>query len=114
MARKTAVPSDQLERLRDLYNQERGALVALANAEQIVSGREDELDAARRAVKEAQAGADAAYQELVDLVGAGVAAELTGRSKNGTRRPREQPSENNASSPSARADHGTPGLERGL
>ena len=114
VARKTAVPADQLDRLRDLYNQERNALVALANAEQIVSDREDELDAARRALKEAQAGADVVYQDLVELVGAGVAAELTGRGKTGGRRPRDRPKATNASAPNAHTGLATPGVSAGL
>ena len=114
MARKTGVPADQLDRLRDLYNQERSALVALANAEQIVSGREDELDVARRALKDAQAGADAAYQHLVELVGASVASELTGRCKVGGRRPRDRPQASKASAPNAHTDLAASGVSAGL
>jgi hypothetical protein len=114
VARKTAVPADQLDRLRNLYNQERGALVALANAEQTVSGREEEFDAARRALKEARAGANAAYQDLVDLVGAGVAAELSRRGKTGNQRPRERRQETNVSAPREHGDLGTAGPRPGL
>lgn len=114
MARKTAVPADQLDRLRDLYNQERSALVALANAEQIVNDREDELDAARRALKDAQAGADVVYQDLVELVGSSVAAELTGRGKTGGRRPRDRPQATKASAPNPQTDLATPAVSAGV
>lgn len=81
MARKTAIPSQQLDRLKVLYNQERAALVALAKAQDGVGNAEEEVAAAQRALEKAQSGVDAAYQALVALVGTGVAAELTGRAK---------------------------------
>jgi hypothetical protein len=86
MARKIAIPSEQLDRLKVLYDQEREALVALATAQAVANNAEDGLDAARRVLKEAQSGVEVAYQALVALVGAGVAAELTGRSAGGSRR----------------------------
>lgn len=90
MARKTAIPSQQLERLKELYNQEREALVALARAQEGVSNAEGAVAAAQQALKEAQSGVDAAYQTLVALVGASVAAELTGRNRSTARRTRPQ------------------------
>lgn len=92
MARRTAIPSQQLERLKELYSQEREALVALAKAQDVVRNAEMDVVSAQRALKEAQSGVDAAYQALVALVGATVAAELTGRSRGAARRARpEQP-----------------------
>ena len=85
MGRKTAVPADQLDRLKDLYNQQRDALAALAAAEEAVTAAEDTLTSAQLGLKEAQAGAEAAYQALVDLMGAAAAAELTGRRSNRNR-----------------------------
>ncbi len=85
MPRKVAVPAEQLDRLKDLYNQERDALVALAHAEEKVTNAEHDVAVAQRALGDAQAGADAAYQALVGLVGTGLAAELTGRGKTGKR-----------------------------
>jgi hypothetical protein len=85
MPRKIAVPAEQLDRLKDLYNQERDALVVLAHAEETVTSAEQHLAVAQEALREAQAGADAAYQALVGLVGPGLAAELTGRGKTGKR-----------------------------
>lgn len=92
MARKTAIPSQQLERLKELYKQERDALVALATAQEVVSSAEGGLSAAQQALREAQSGADAAYQALVALVGASVAAELTGRGRSGSSRGRAKDS----------------------
>ena len=104
MARKIAVPSEQLERLKELYSQEREALVTLASAQEVVSSAEEGLGAAQQVLKDAQSGVDAAYQALVALVGASVAAELTGRNRSGSRR--------------ARAKHpdggGTAGADRSL
>jgi hypothetical protein len=88
MARKTAIPSQQMERLKELYNQERDALVGLATAQGVVSSAEEGLRAAQRALREAQSGVDAAYQALVALTGPSVAAELTGRGRSGSRRAR--------------------------
>lgn len=85
MARKIAVPAEQLDRLKDLYNQEREALVALARAEEVVGSAEQDVAVAQGALREARAGADGAYQALVALVGASLAAELTGRGKTGKR-----------------------------
>ena len=85
MGRKTAVPADHLDRLKDLYNQQRDALAALAAAEEAVTVAEDALTSAQLGLKEAQAGAEAAYQALVDLMGAAAAADLTGRRSNRNR-----------------------------
>ena len=82
MGRKTALPADQLGRLKDLYNQQRDALAALAAAEEAVTAAEHTLTSAQLGLKEAQAGAETAYQALVDLMGADAAAELTGRRSN--------------------------------
>ncbi len=85
MPRKIAVPAEQLDRLKDLYNQEREALVALAHAEETVGSAEQDVAVAQEALREAQAGADGAYQALAALVGTSLAAELTGRGKTGKR-----------------------------
>ena len=85
MARKIAVPAQQLARLKELYNQEREALAALARAQEVASAAEEDLGVAQRALKVAQSGVEAAYQALVALVGASVAAELTGRNRSGSR-----------------------------
>lgn len=90
MARKSAIPSQQLERLKELYNQEREALLALARAQEGVSSAEEDVAAAQETLKEAQSGVDAAYHALVALVGASVAAELTGRNPGAARRTRAQ------------------------
>jgi hypothetical protein len=79
VARKTTVPGDQLDRLKQLYTDQRDALVTLAAADQAVTGAKTTLASAEQAVKDAQANADAAYQALVELTGANLAAELTGR-----------------------------------
>jgi hypothetical protein len=79
VGRKTALPADQLGRLKDLYNQQRDALAALAAAEEAVTAAEHTLTSAQLGLKEAQAGAETAYQALVDLMGPDAAAELTGR-----------------------------------
>lgn len=79
MARKTGVPADQLDRLKQLYNEQRDALVALATADDAVTEAQALAATAEHAVKDAQAEAESAYQALVDLMGAGAAAELTGR-----------------------------------
>ncbi|MGO9956526.1 MAG: hypothetical protein ACLP50_11170 [Solirubrobacteraceae bacterium] len=79
VARKTTVPGNQLDRLKQLYTQQRDALTTLAAADQAVTGAKTTLAGAEQAVKDAQANADVAYQTLVDLTGANVAAELTGR-----------------------------------
>lgn len=88
MARKTAIPAEQLDRLKDLYGQERKALVALASAEESVDRSEQDVAVAQEALKNAQAGVDSAYQALVGLVGSGVAAALTGREHTARRSPR--------------------------
>lgn len=85
MARKTAVPSEQLDRLKDLYNQQRGALVALAAADDAVAAAEQTLAAGQQGVKDAHAGVETAYQALVELMGPAAAAGLTGRRANGKR-----------------------------
>jgi hypothetical protein len=82
VGRKTALPADQLGRLKDLYNQQRDALAALAAAEEAVTAADHTLTSAQLGLKEAQAGAETAYQALVDLMGADAAAELTGRRSN--------------------------------
>ncbi|MGO9899916.1 MAG: hypothetical protein ACLP0J_09530 [Solirubrobacteraceae bacterium] len=79
MARKTTVPGDQLDRLKQLYTDQRDALVTLTAADEAVTDAKTNLTDAEQAVKDAQANADTAYQALVDLVGANLAAELTGR-----------------------------------
>lgn len=85
MARKTAVPSEQLDRLKELYHQEREALIALASAEEVVGCAEQDVAVAQAALKEAQAAVDVVYQALARLVGPALAAELTGRRKTGKR-----------------------------
>jgi hypothetical protein len=85
VARKTAVPAEHLDRLKDLYNQQRDALAVLATAEEAVTAAENTLTSAQLGLKEAQAGAETAYQALVDLMGAAAAAELTGRRSNRNR-----------------------------
>ena len=82
MGRKTALPADQLDRLKDIYNRQRDALGVLAAAEEAVTAAEYTLTSAQLGLKEAQAGAETAYQALVDLMGADAAAELTGRRYN--------------------------------
>jgi outer membrane protein TolC len=79
VARKTTVPGDQLDRLKQVYTDQRDALVTLAAAEEAVAAAKTNLAAAEQAVKDAEGTADAAYQALVDLMGAKVAAQLTGR-----------------------------------
>ncbi len=79
MARKTTVPGDQLDRLKQVYTDQRDALVTLAAADEAVAAAKTNLAVANKAVKDAEAAADAAYQALVDLMGAKVAAQLTGR-----------------------------------
>ncbi len=79
MARKTTVPGDQLDRLKQLYAEQRDALLTLAAADEAVTGAKTTLADAEQGVKDAQANADAAYQALVELTGANLAAELTGR-----------------------------------
>jgi len=85
VARKTSIPSEQIERLKDLYNRQRDTLVALAAAHDVVSAAEATLAAAQQGLRDAQSDAERAYQALVDLMGVDAAAKLTGRRSNGKR-----------------------------
>ncbi len=85
MARKTALPSEHLARLKDLYDRQREKLVALAAADDSVAAAEEAVDVAQQRLKDAQTNAESAYQALVDLMGAAAAAQLTGRRSNGKR-----------------------------
>ena len=80
MTRKASVPPEQLQRLKGLYSEQRQALVHLATTQHAVGVAEQAAAAAQQAVKDAKSKADAAYQALVELMGASAAAELTGRS----------------------------------
>lgn len=85
VARKTSVPSEHVERLKELYSQQREALMAFAAANDAVCAAEAAIVAAQQALKEARGGADAAYQTLVELMGSATAAKLTGRRRNRAR-----------------------------
>jgi outer membrane protein TolC len=80
VARKTNIPADQLQRLRQRYAEERTALVALAAAESVVLDAETKLATAEQALTDARADAESAFQQLVEMVGSATAKDLTGRS----------------------------------
>lgn len=111
MARKTAVPAEQLARLKDLYNQQRDALMELAAAEEAVGVAEETLAVAQQGLKEARGGVDTAYQAVVDLIGTAAAAELTGRRANGKRAATTGRKENETHGQDAR-DAAVPGVAR--
>ena len=78
MARKQALPADQLDRLNERYRRERDALVALTNARAAVEKAASRVDAANDALEESRRREQDAYQQVVALVGAAAAAELSG------------------------------------
>ena len=109
MARKQALPEDQLDRLNDRYRRERDALVALAKTRIAVEAAACQVEAASGALEQARHGEHEAYQEVVALVGADAAAELTGRASNqkaargrGPSRPQPHAVGGEATSPSKR------------
>lgn len=99
VARKTSIPSEQIERLKDLYNRQRETLVALAAAHDAVSAAEATLAAAQQGLRDAQSDAERAYQALVDLMGADAAAKLTGRRSNGKRASSTRAAQDNGQHP---------------
>ena len=83
MARKQALPSDQLDRLNERYRRERDALVALTNARVAVEQAARRVDDATDALDQARHHEHDAYQDVVALVGVAAAAELAGGQPNG-------------------------------
>ncbi len=77
VARKQALPADQLDRLNERYRRERDALVALTNARSAVEKVASRVDAANDALEESRRRERDAYRQVVALVGAAGAAELS-------------------------------------
>jgi hypothetical protein len=85
VARKTSISPARLDRLKELYNEQRRALVSYAAAEDATDAAERGVAAAKQRLKDAQAQVETAYEILVGLMGASAAAELTGRRASRTR-----------------------------
>jgi hypothetical protein len=84
VARRRALPADQLERLNERYRREHDAHVALAQARIAVGEAVDGLAAADDVLEQARRCEHGAYQQVVALVGAAAAAELSGGPPNGS------------------------------
>ena len=78
MTRKQALPADQLDRLNERYRRERDVLLALTNARTAVEEAARRVDCANDAFEESRRREQHAYQQVVALVGASAAAELSG------------------------------------
>jgi hypothetical protein len=87
VAHKTSVSPARLDRLKQLYNEQRQALASYAAAEDAIAAAEQGITAAKLRVKEAHEQVEAAYQVLVGLMGTTVASELVGRRPSKMRTP---------------------------
>jgi hypothetical protein len=110
VARKQALPADRLDRLNERYRWERDALVALTEARTAVEEAARRVDVANDVLAGSRRGEQDAYQQVVALVGAAAAAELSGglpggKASRGGRPSRPRGGRVTAAAASTKADH---------